>query len=49
MNRWPYQRVLCLVFNLDTEGERQRARDEDKGEKEESYIVFVTDTQKWNH
>lgn len=27
MNRWPYQTVLCLVFNLDSEREAKREHD----------------------
>lgn len=27
MNRWPYQSVLCLVFNLDTEWKKNTERD----------------------
>lgn len=38
MNRWPYQSVLCLVFNLDAEGKRSRegVRDEDRERKRAS-------------
>lgn len=34
MNRWPYHSVVCLVFNLETEWEREAQREHEMKKKE---------------
>lgn len=36
MNRWPYQSVLCLVFNLETEREKRSTKGAQDEEREKN-------------
>lgn len=50
MNRWPYQSVVRLVFNLDTERKRNHRESAIERERErESTFVTAGEIKQWNH